>query len=164
MKKIMLTQGQHALVDDEDYNFLNQWKWQAHRRDIKYTFYAVRTCYDEGKKTLRMHNIIAEIYIIDVVELDHIDRNGLNNCKDNLRICTKGENRHNRRNWGKYPKGVSKNVSKYKNKQGEVKEYIQYQAMISINSKAIYLGSYNTPKDAEKAYKKAAKKHYPNYN
>ena len=161
MKKIFLTQKQYSLVDDEDYEFLMQWNWYAHRRDEKYTYYAMRTV---KKKQLRMHNIIAEKYgIVNYDELDHIDRNGLNNQKENLRICTRGENNFNRRNFGALPKGIRLNKSTYKKKNGDIKIYITYQARININCKSIFLGNHKTLDKAINAYAEASKKYYPNF-
>lgn len=162
MKKIELTQGQYALVDDEDYGYLMQWKWCAHRRDKKYTFYAIRTIYPE-KQTLRMHNVIAGRYIKkDYEELDHIDRNGLNNQKSNLKAGTRGGNQHNTRNWGKFPKGVHKHIKKYKLKSGKIKEYVTFRSRINVDGKEIYLGGYKTVEKAVDAYAKASEKYYPN--
>jgi hypothetical protein len=161
MKKIELTKGQYTMVDDEDYDYLNQWKWNAHRRDEKYTYYAVRTCYDNGKKTIRMHRLIVEMYDRrDFKEVDHKDRNGLNNQKENLRVCTRGENQHNTRNWGKYPKGVDKNITRHKLKDGKVKEYVKYRSRINVKGKSISLGTFKEVKDAVNAYNEAAKKYY----
>lgn len=163
MKKIYLTQGQFTLVDDEDYEYLSKWKWYAHRRDKKYTYYAIRTDYSNGKKQIRMHNAIALKYgINDYEELDHIDRNGLNNQKDNLRTVTRGENNFNRRNFGKLPKGIRLHKSKYKKKNGDIKEYIKYQARINVNGKSIFLGNYKELSKAIDSYQRASKKYYPN--
>ena len=163
MKKIHLTQNQIALVDDEDYEYLSQWKWYAHRRHNKYTYYAMRTEYVNGKKQIRMHNAIALKYgINDYEELDHIDRDGLNNQKSNLRTVTRGENNFNRRNFGKLPKGIRLHKSTYKKKNGDIKEYINYQARINVNGNSIFLGNHKELNSAILAYEKAAKKHYPN--
>ena len=161
--KIFLTQGQYALVDNEDYKYLSQWKWFAHRPNKKTTYYAVRTCREYGQRTLRMHNVLAERYIKkDYKELDHRDRNGLNNQKDNLRITTRGENIHNTPNYGKFSKGVRIHKIKYKSKTGKINTYIKYQARISVSGKSISLGYFNTEKEAEYAYKKGSEKYYPN--
>jgi len=160
MKKIFLTQKQFALVDDEDYDYLMKWKWYAHRRDEKYTYYAMRTV---KKKQLRMHNIIAEKYkVSNYDELDHIDRNGLNNQKENLRISTRSKNNFNRSNWGAMPKGIRINKSTYKKKNGDIKEYITYQARINVNSKSIFLGNHKDLNKAIDSYTEATKKYYPN--
>ena len=105
MKTIQLTQGQFALVDDEDYDFLMQWKWQAHKD--KSTYYATRVEYGKNiKKGIKMHRVIMNTP--RNMETDHKDRNGLNNQKYNLRICTRGQNQTNKRNWGKSKnKGVN---------------------------------------------------------
>lgn len=163
MKKILLTQGQFALVDDEDFEYLSKWKWYAHRRSSRYTYYAMRNDYTNGKKQIRMHNAIALKYgINDYEELDHIDRNGLNNQKTNLRTVTRGENNFNRRNYGALPKGIRLHKSTYKKKNGDIVEYINYQARINVNSKSIFLGNHKELKNAIKAYEEATKKYYPN--
>ena len=160
MKKIYLTQKQHTLVDDEDYDFLMQWNWYAHRRDEKYTYYAMRTT---KNKKIRMHNAIALKYgINNYEELDHIDRNGLNNQKENLRISTRGENNFNRSNWGLMPKGIRLNKSNYIKKNGDIKEYITYQARINVKGKSIFLGNHKKLTKAIEAYANASKKYYPN--
>ena len=84
MKEIILTQGQVALVDDEDFEYLNQWKWCAIKS--RKTYYTTRTIYIPCKMTVIMHRIIMNTPLDMTV--DHIDHNGLNNQKYNLRICT----------------------------------------------------------------------------
>lgn len=165
MKKIYLTQGQYTLVDDEDYDYLNQWKWTAHRTSNKYTYYAVRTSYVNGKRSVRMHRLLAERYL-DLVnyEIDHIDRNGLNNQKDNIRIADRSLNCFNRRNFGKYPKGVSVIRYKYKCNDVCIKEYTFYRARITRNKKTYFLGNFKTISEASEAYEKAAKKYYKKDN
>jgi uncharacterized protein YifE (UPF0438 family) len=163
MKKIALTQNQFAFVDDEDYEYLAQWKWFAHRKNDKTTYYAVRTCREKGQKTIRMHNCIAQRYIQNnYSELDHIDRNGLNNQKINLRVCTRSENLHNTSNYGKYSKGVRRVEIKYKTKDGKEKVFIKYQARIQVDKKSKSLGYFEKEVDAENAYKQASKKYYFN--
>lgn len=96
MKKIKLTQGKYALVDDEDYEELNKYKWCANNK--KCTYYALRNVYDKETKntrTLFMHRIILNTKKGEIV--DHIDGNGLNNQRNNIRICTYSENNINRR-------------------------------------------------------------------
>jgi hypothetical protein len=82
-------------------------------------------------------------------QVDHIDMNGLNNCRSNLRIATKAENMRNtgksKRNTSGF-KGVSKN-----GKHG-------YMAKITQGDKQIYLGTFKTPEAASEAYIAAAKK------
>lgn len=100
MKEIKLNRrGKDAgkyitLVDDEDYNFLNQWKW--HVKICLKTCYAARTIYLPKNKfiTIRMHRVIMKTP--DYLEVDHIDHNGLNNQKSNLRNVTPSQNQMNK--------------------------------------------------------------------
>lgn len=62
MKQIPLTQNQFALVDDEDYEYLNQWKWCAEYNKSVHSYYAVRNIRVGNKqKTIRMHRVILNI-------------------------------------------------------------------------------------------------------
>ena len=110
------TIGNYAQVDDEDYEYLNQWKWFAIRPNIKKNttlHYAVRA----GERgLLYMHKILIE----SVKNIDHKDENGLNNQRNNLREATHGQNTSNRSSNKKY-KGVYKYT--WKNKNGEIGEY-----------------------------------------
>lgn len=90
-KKIPLTQGKFALVDDEDFEYLSQWKWHASKYSNSY--YACRTI--NSNKVL-MHRFILNAQ--KELEVDHIDGNGLNNQKLNLRIVTHSRNMQNRKN------------------------------------------------------------------
>lgn len=94
MKLIPLTQGQFAVVDDSDYEWLNQWKWYANRN--RYTYYAVRSDHTNGIiKQILMHREIMNTPNGMVVH--HIDHNGLNNQRCNLKNCTESENQKNQR-------------------------------------------------------------------
>lgn len=107
MKEIPLTQGKVALVDDEDYELVNSLKWYAHLQSG--TFYAMRhtpRTDTETRKLIGMHKFI--IKTPDEFETDHIDGDGLNNQKSNLRVVTTRENQQNqhKEKTSKYP-GVS---------------------------------------------------------
>jgi len=97
MKRIALTQGKFALVDDEDYEWLNKWVWQAWttKRDKK-VYYAIRQNYINGiEGTLFMHRAILGLKLNDGKEVDHKDHNGLNNQRHNLRVASKSANMSN---------------------------------------------------------------------
>ena len=130
MKQIPLTQGQLAIVDDADYDWLNQWKWRA-VRDRK-TWYAVRTSSENGRSNrfdVFMHRVI--LGIKDRLQLsDHRDRNGLNNQRLNLRIATCAENSRNRTHKRKTNSGF---VGIIKRKHG-------YTATLKIFGKRKYVG------------------------
>ena len=98
MKKIELTQDQYAIVDDADYDWLNQWKWFAykHRRG---NFYAARMSPTKNGSRfyIRMSREILGLEHNDKRQGDHIHHNTLDNRRANLRICTNAENLKNRK-------------------------------------------------------------------
>jgi len=93
MKKIKLTQNKFALVDDEDFDWLNENKWFYDGR------YAAR--WTGGRKNavkVYLHRIVKDWFAVSTspkIQIDHIDRDKLNNQKNNLRSCTHNENLHN---------------------------------------------------------------------
>lgn len=92
MQTIKLTQNKVAIVDDEDFTYLNQWKWYA-RKD-RHCFYAQRKFKSGEKwKNVMMHRFI--IKPPNDMFIDHINRNGLDNRKKNLRIVTHSQNHFN---------------------------------------------------------------------
>ena len=152
MKEIILSkQGYRhrnefiALVDDEDYEYINEWSWYAHRSDNM--FYAVSRTKGEY---VFMHRII--LGVSSGVTIDHKDRDGLNNQKSNLRICSNAQNQQNKIGWGKSGyKGVY--LVRYK-------ENISYRATIQVNKKQIHLGYFKTSEAAAIAYNNAALKYF----
>ena len=142
MKRIKLTQGKFALVSDEDYEYLNQWKWFAHKGYT--TFYAIRHSLTINKKRtlIYMHRVIAER--MGIKNPDHIDRNGLNNQRNNLREATKSQQRANQNL-------RSNNTSGYKGVCWH-KKAKKWVAQIRVNKKYIYLGLFTNIKDAARAY------------
>ena len=135
MKKIKLTKGQFALVDDGDFEFLNHWKWKFHKDG-----YAVRTAsrVNNHDRQVYMHREINKTPIGFIT--DHIDRNGLNNQKDNLRTVTISQNAMNSRtpsNNTSGKKGVFWNTQKNK-----------WNAVIVLGQKQIHLGFFINFEDA----------------
>lgn len=142
MKEINLTQGQVALVDDEDFETLNGFRWYANKHGN--TFYAGRNLRVDGKeKQVYMHQII-----LNGRGIDHIDHNGLNNQRANLRFCTPRENMMNRQKQGN-TSSVYKGVSFHKGTK-------KWRTTIQINGKIIHVGLYNTEADAARAYNSKA--------
>lgn len=146
MKIIKLTQGYEALVSDEDYEEINRYRWRVDKR--KNTNYAVRTFRKEnGKpKYTSMHIQIAKTP--KGMQTDHIDGNGLNNTRENLRIVThrqNGQNRHCSKT-SIYP-GVS-----WYTPRGT------WKAQININGKIKEIGQFKDERKAYQAYLKALSK------
>jgi hypothetical protein len=128
-------------VDDEDYDNLCQFTWTIYKDYNK--FYAFHNIKVNGKqKNTKMHRLISKAKRGEIV--DHIDGNGLNNQKLNLRICTHQENLRNRTKQSNNSSGY-KGVTWHK---GDKK----WQAQALINKKMKYLGSFDTPEEAAIAY------------
>lgn len=140
MKEIQLTKGQVTFVDDEDFEYLNQFKWRS--MNGRNTNYAVRFSYHFGNgkaECIMMHRLIMQAPKGLVV--DHINHNGLDNCKENLRVVTVSINSHNRQNI----------IGAYKtNRPGNIKQ--RYRSHIKVNGKYMHLGTFDTFEEARKAY------------
>ena len=147
-KKIPLTQGQVAVVDDEDYEILSQYRWRLSMKG-----YAERTGIKKGetaRSTILMHREILKAR--HGMWVDHINRDKLDNKKKNLQLVTPSQNRMNSVGRTNTLKGVSWNKTK-KN----------WLASIRLEGRTIYLGSFSNQKDAALTYDKAAKKLFGKY-
>lgn len=154
MKKIPLTQGKFALVDDEDFEFLNQWKWFFHINPKDSSGYAIRNGTRSATGTRRriaMHRVLMKAKKKDIC--DHKNGNGLDNRKNNLRLCDKFQSCWNRRKSIRKKLNALKGVTKVKNHRGIPTYWI---ARICFKGTRIYLGTFKTKKLAESAYKKKA--------
>ena len=144
MIKILLTQDKFALVDDEDFELISQYKWYAHRK-TKRNYYAETTI---KQKHILMHRLIMNAQ--DSEEVDHINGDGLNNQRHNLRLCTRQQNAFNRKsNKNKKFKGIV-----WRSKRNK------WEAYITIDGKYKFLGHFKIEIKAAKAYDIAAKKHF----
>lgn len=141
-KQIPLTQGKFALVDDDMYDYLMQWKWNAHWTGK--CFYARRDVWNAGKRSrIYMHRLVLQAQ--KGTKVDH--RNNietLNNTRENLRICTSSQNMCN--------VGLkANNRSGYKGVYWE--KYTQkYRAAIAFNNIKFKLGRFVDPIEAARAY------------
>jgi len=134
---IPLTQGKFAIVDAEDYDRLNQDKWYAGK--CKNTYYAGRV---EGGKTIKMHREI--MHAPKGVLVDHINHNGLDNRKSNLRLCTHAQNCYNQQ-------ACATGTSKYKGVSWH-KSNSKWSARIRCDRKFYNLGEFDNQMEAAMAY------------
>lgn len=142
MKKIKLTQGLFALVDDEDFEYLNQWKWYAAK--MGNSVYALRRIRENGIQTgQQMH-----CQIMGCKWIDHIDGNGLNCQKYNLRKCNQQQN-----NWNRKPLRVSTSIYKGVSFNKDSKKWV---AGIKKDGIDIHLGYHINEIEAAKIYDKKA--------
>jgi hypothetical protein len=142
MKEIQLTQGKVAIVDDEDYEWLSQWRWHyiKSRRDTGYASRSVRV--GNSLKAIFMHRLIMETP--DNMITDHINHDTLDNRRSNLRICTTLQNQWNR----KLP--ITNTTGKMGIYWEEDRQ--KWRAVITKNYKAYRLGRFDSMEDAADAY------------
>lgn len=150
MKKIPLTQGQVALVDDDDYTWLSLHRWFARWSPKSQTFYAARNIPKRGggQTSITMHRQILELK--PGQEADHKDGDGLNNTRENIRPCVKAQNQ-----WNRGPQKT--NTSGYKG----VCFYPlrgKWLARISVFQRRFCLGYHRTKVAAARAYDAAARR------
>ena len=151
MKRIPLTQGKFAIVDDVDFDWLNQYKWYSHIDRSKNIFYVNRgRRWGKRMITILMHRLIMNP--IKGMFIDHINGNGLDNRRSNLRICTRSQNGMNR-------KMQNNNTSGYK---GVIwsKSAKKWQVQIIFNKKRIHLGYFKIKKEGALAYNEASLKYF----
>lgn len=150
VREIPLTQGKVAIVDACDFERLNQWKWYVKRRNeaVWYATRAIST--NDERRTIKMHREILQAKTGEII--DHINGDGLDNRRCNLRLCSASENGANRRKY-KAKSSKYKGVSFKKNKGAFV-------AQITVRGKVKWLGTFKDERDAAIAYDKAAIQNY----
>lgn len=162
MKKIALSgvrgKGKYAIVDDEDYDFLSQFSWSLSRKGYAQTYIPVRLqskfpCSGVQMQRMLLWNSLSKGQIVD-----HINRNKLDNRRENLRICDVSESNMNR---GKI---------RFSHKQEKVSSYKgvwwdrnKWRCAITFNNHKIYLGRFDSEHDAAIAYNVAAKLLHKDY-
>lgn len=153
MKQIPLTQGKVALVDDADYDRLmamGKWHYTAQGYAARSYGYKRESDGRRSNKTILMHRMVSNAS--EGMDTDHIDNDKLNNQRNNLRVCTRSENKQN---CGKRCNNTSgyKGVSWSKSKK-------RWQVFIWIKYKQINLGIFTDKIEAAKVYNEAALKYH----
>jgi hypothetical protein len=161
MRRIHLTKGLVTIVDDIDYEWLSAFNWYAHKSPGGYTFYACRKrrkseCPDTWKKNMfvSMHKEIMKTP--SGMHTDHVNGNGLDNRRQNLRIVTPSQNLQNAR-----LRRTNKSGSKGVSWDSQTKKW---RAWICLNgqsnTKFKSLGRFKTIKEAIKVRQEAEKEHF----
>lgn len=144
MIKIPLQNGAYALVDDADYDKVRAYRWHY---------------YDSGKRRYVVSgNTILHRFILDAPSdmfVDHVNGDGLDNRRCNIRLCTPKENTRNR---SVHENGTSgyKGVSWHKVRSA-------WSAQIGVDYRLVHLGLYESPEDAAIVYNHAAIKYHGDF-
>jgi hypothetical protein len=130
-------------VDEEDAARVSQVRWHVQTKD------RTRYVYDRSQKPhVTLHRFL--LTPPEDLEVDHIDGNGLNNSRANLRACSRAENARNR--------GIPKNNTSGFKGVGWHKRQGAWRAVITLHGKQTHIGYFDTPEEAHAAYVQAAKK------
>jgi hypothetical protein len=141
---VELTRGAVAVVDDEDYALVSQYSWCLHSKG-----YAIARVPGMGTKLVYMHRLI--LAAPPRSQVDHRDHDKLNNCRYNLRLCTRQQNQYNR--------CKQASSSRYKG-VSYCKQMKRWRASISINGRQKNLGRFSSEEDAALAHDAAAVLHH----
>lgn len=153
MRRIALTQGQVALVDDADYEWLSQWEWYAMKAPR--TFYARRN----GPRNSKGHQTsVLMHHEIFGGEPDHINRNGLDNRRSNLRAADSSQQMWNSAT-GKPNRSGYRGVCRYSGRTS----HKNWRAYIRVRGRQITVGWFATPLEAARARDEAAKRHHGDF-
>ncbi len=156
MREIALTQGQYALVDDADYEELSKYKWRA-LKNVSGIWYAVRQYKNKDGfwKLMSMHRHLLRLNFGDKRQGDHLNHNGLDNRRCNIRICNPHQNHANER-------PAKNGTSKFKGVSW-CNRTKKWAAQIQVKGKAIFLGRFSFEELAALAYDMAAMKYFRDF-
>lgn len=142
MKEINMKHDRKMLVDDEDYPLLNRFNWWAFKS--RYTYYAQARI---GGKMVLVHRLIMPARKNQII--DHKDNNGLNNQKNNLRVCSFSQNNQNSKN-------REHNTSGFRGVHYNRRDKMYY-CRIGNKGKRLFVGCFKDSTEAAKAYDVKAK-------
>jgi len=149
MKEIKLTRGRAALVSEQDFDDINNYRWFSGNHG-----YAARMIRTESgiRKTLLMH--VQIIGSVEGLEIDHVNGNTLDNRRDNLRHVTHSQNMANQ--------VKTRGVSEFKGVSWK-KRNKKWMAQIYKNSTCFYIGLFLSETEAAMAYNKRAVELFGNF-
>jgi hypothetical protein len=141
--------GKEILIDEEDILKLEGLKLQYLK--------------DRILINIPLHRFILGLDSIQPgIFVDHINGNGLDNRKENLRLVTQLENNNNKRLINKHNQTGYHGVRIFRKKRKDGSIHISYGATIRVNWKTIHLGTFSTPEEAHEAYLNGVQKYFGN--
>jgi hypothetical protein len=144
---VPLTKGYEAIIDAKDALYVGAWNWHANVKEN--TVYARRQDYSSGsQKTVMMHAFLLRPK--NGLCVDHVNGNGLDNRRENLREANAFQNAYN-------SKRCKVNTSMHKGVHW-VATHNKWRAMIRHRTKRIFIGYFNCPGAAGIAYAAASKR------
>lgn len=141
----------YTIIDNEDYHRISKYNWNVNNDHNKNRFYAQTSIKIDNKYyCFPIHRMILNLDKNDKIMVDHIDHDGLNNQKSNLRVCTNQQNQANQNIKNENKSSIYKGVYKYG-------KYNRWISGIKFNNKRIHLGYFISEIEAAKAYDKKAR-------
>lgn len=147
-RRIKLTHGQFAVVDEDNFESINAHRWSARWNRGTCSYYAARSSPRKNGKqhTIFMHHAVLMATPGEYV--DHKNHDTLDNRRQNLRLCKQNQNCSNRRRRSDNTSGLKGTTWR--------KDRNIWQAQIMANGKQNHLGYYTSREDAGRAYDVAA--------
>jgi hypothetical protein len=148
---IIQISGYPVIIDDEDYDRISKLTWHINKRNETKSCFYFQSRLPVTRKYIVLHRFILKVTDSDMI-VDHINGDGCDNRKSNLRLCTQNDNTKNCRTY-------YRNTSGYKGVSFDKCAH-KYRAQIQVNKKKITIGFYDDPKEAYNAYCEASKKYH----